>query len=169
MPIPEVHVEKTLIGTIEADAPLGQCQKTVVVAHVWRQDQEAAIEAIWPANVGYCCKERLLIKKLVGGPQSDHVGVDIYDLPKLSLPPQCYLGECSSKVGAVHKVEIGRGLIGNLVDRDDMIIDCLSRVLLVDVGQELGDHSYLQFIDGGELESVHSDKHGQLLSRSPGT
>lgn len=34
VPILEVHVEQALISTIEADATLGQGQKSVVIAHV---------------------------------------------------------------------------------------------------------------------------------------
>ena len=55
-PVPEMHVEQTLICPVEADAPLCKGQKSVVVTHIWLEGKDATIETIGPADIGNSCK-----------------------------------------------------------------------------------------------------------------
>lgn len=52
----EVHVEETLVGTIERNASLCHCHKRIVVSHVGAQNHYTSIEKIRPSDIG-CGRE----------------------------------------------------------------------------------------------------------------
>lgn len=88
LPILEMHVEQSLIGAVKADTPLSKSQKRIVIAEIRSEYQKTTVETIRPANIRYCSKIGVIIEKLIRCADCHHVGIDIHDLPELSLPPQ---------------------------------------------------------------------------------
>ena len=51
-PVSEMHIEQSLICTIEADTPLCKGEKSVIVTHVRLEGKDATVETIGPADIG---------------------------------------------------------------------------------------------------------------------
>lgn len=102
----EVHVQQTLICTVEGDAPFRHGHHGVVITHVWGQGHDSSVEKVGPTNVRSSGEVMLQIEELIHGPAGDHVGIEIDDLPILGLFPQVDLGEGRMQIGSVHQVEV---------------------------------------------------------------
>ena len=103
-----VLIEQALVSAIKAIS--GSCQRfqCPIVSHVWCDDHEAGVEAVWPANIGCCSKGSVNIEQLIHCPQRNHVRVKVYDLSELGLAPEGDLGECEEEIATVHEKEIAR-------------------------------------------------------------
>jgi hypothetical protein len=121
----EVHVQETLVGTIEWDAAVGHGHHGIIVAHVWCQDHDAGVEQVGPPDVRGSGEGMWEVKELVGSSISNHVGIQVNNLPELRLPPQVDLGECRVQVWSVHQVQVGRPLVSDAHDRNHIVIDSL--------------------------------------------
>jgi hypothetical protein len=117
-----VHVQEALVGAVKGDTPLGHGHHGVIVAHVRSQNHKPSVEQVWPANVGRGRECMGKVKELIGRPVSHHVGINIDNLAELGLLPQIDLGEGRVQVPAVHEIQIGRVLILNATDGDDIVI-----------------------------------------------
>ena len=82
-----MHIQQTLISTVEANASLSKGEKGIVVAHVGVQDHHATVEAVRPANIRDSCKLGVHPQELVGRPQDDHIGIEVDHPPVLGLFP----------------------------------------------------------------------------------
>lgn len=120
--IPEIHIQKALICAVEGDASFGHGHEGVVVAQVGRQDHDAGVEEIRPANVGSSRKGGGDIEELVGCSIGENVGVYIDDFGELGLLPEIDLGEGRVQVGAVHEVQVRRVLVAYSGHGNDMIV-----------------------------------------------
>lgn len=89
----EMHIDKTLIGTVKRDVPLGHCYHGVVVTQVWSQNHNTGVKEIRPANVGSCRKWLSYVEELVRSSVGNDIGIYVDDLPKLGLLPQLDLGK----------------------------------------------------------------------------
>jgi hypothetical protein len=112
----EVHVEQSLISTVERDASFSHGHQGIVVTHVWRQDHDARIEDVGPANVGRSGKGMLDVEQLVRSSVCKYIGVNVDNFGELKLPPKVDLGKCRVQIGSVHEVEVGRVVISNSRD-----------------------------------------------------
>ena len=61
------------------------------------------------------------VEELIGSSISDDIGVYVDDLAKLGLFPEVDLGESRVQVPSVHEIKVGRRLVPNPVDRDDIV------------------------------------------------
>lgn len=125
--VPEVHVQETLIGSVERDSPLGHSQQGVVITHVGRQNHDTSVEQVGPADIGSGGESVREVEELIGSPISDNVGIDVDDLAELGLLPEVDLGEGRVQIRAVHEEQVGRSVILNRLDGDDIVVDGLVR------------------------------------------
>ena len=88
LPLPEMHVQETLICPVKANSSLRECKKRVVVPHVRTEDHDASIKAVGPSYVGHCSKAGVKCEELIGASKSYSVCVKVYDLSVLSLSPE---------------------------------------------------------------------------------
>jgi hypothetical protein len=51
MPVTEMHIQETLIGSIKADPPLREGLQGIIVLHIGPESHQATVEAIRPAYV----------------------------------------------------------------------------------------------------------------------
>lgn len=93
LPIPEVHVQQSLICSIEAVSSLCQSQQSIVFAHVGFQRKDTAVEAIRPSNVWYSCKAWRIVEQFIRSSKCYDVCVYVYDVVELGLPPEGYFSE----------------------------------------------------------------------------
>jgi electron transfer flavoprotein alpha/beta subunit len=78
-----MHIQQTLIGSIEADAPLRESLQSVIVLHIGPERHQATVEAIRPAYVRGGSEIYLQREQFVGGAQGHDIAVDVYDSVKL--------------------------------------------------------------------------------------
>lgn len=72
----EMHVQQPLVCAVEARAPGGESEEGVVVAHVGGEGEDAAVEAVGPADVWDGGEGGgIVAEELVGGAEGDDVGV----------------------------------------------------------------------------------------------
>lgn len=88
LPLPEMHVQETLICAIEANASLRKCKKRVVVLQVRPEDHNARIETVGPSNVGHSGKAGVKCEELVGSPKGYCISIKIHNLSILGLSPE---------------------------------------------------------------------------------
>ena len=103
----EMHIQETLVGSVERDSPLGHGHHGVVVAHVRRQGHDTRVEEVGPPDIGGGREVMGKVEELVGRPVSHGIGVYVYNLAELGLLPEVDLGECRVQVGPVHEVQVG--------------------------------------------------------------
>lgn len=89
----EVHVQQTLVSSVEGDTPLRHGHHGVVVSHVRGQGHDSSVEEVGPTNVGSRGEVMPEIEKLIDGPASHDIGIEVDDLPELCLLPQIDLGK----------------------------------------------------------------------------
>jgi hypothetical protein len=88
LPLPEMHVQETLICPVKANSSLRECKKRVVVLQVRTEDHDTRIKAVGPSYVGDCSKAGVKREELIGGSKSNSIGVKVYNLSVLSLSPE---------------------------------------------------------------------------------
>ena len=125
--VPEVHVQETLIGTVERDSPLGHSQQGVIITHVGGQNHDTGVEEVRPADIGSGGEGVREVEELIGSPVSDNVGINVDDLAELGLLPEVDLGEGRVQVGTVHEEQVGRSVILDRLDGDDIVVDGLAK------------------------------------------
>jgi hypothetical protein len=104
MPGAEVRVQQSLISTIKADPALRERQQGIVIAHVWLQRHDTAIEAIRPTNIWYGRERGLQIEKFIWRSERHYVRVDIDQVVILCLAPQSNLRKRRFEVCPAHQV-----------------------------------------------------------------
>lgn len=123
--IPEMHVQETLIGTVERNSPLGHSQHGVVITHVGRQDHDTSVEQVGPTDIGSGGEGVRKVEEFIGSSVSNNVGIDIDDFAELDLPPEVDLGEGRVQVRAVHEKQVSRSVILNGFDGNDIVVNGL--------------------------------------------
>lgn len=121
----EVHVDQALIGTIEGDVPLGHGQHGVEIIHVGRQDHDAGVEQIGPANIGRGREGMREVKELIRSTVCNHICIDVHNFAKLGLSPEVDLGESRVQVRAVHELEVGRLGVADAIHGNDVVVNSL--------------------------------------------
>jgi len=121
----EVHVQQTLIGTIEGDAPLGHSHHGIIVAHVRGENHDTGVEDVRPADIRGGREGVRQFKELIRSTIGDNVSIDVNDLPELSLLPEGDLGESRVQIRTIHEIEVGRVIIADTLNRDDVVVDRL--------------------------------------------
>ena len=94
----KVFVEQPLICSIETCSTRCKCLECPVIVHTRRQHHDSAVENVWPPNIGCSGKGGVNVEELIWSPQSNNIGVNIDNLPKLMLPPEVKLCERESKI-----------------------------------------------------------------------
>lgn len=122
-----------MVSSVEADPPLCQGRKGIVVSHVGIEDKEATVETVRPANIRDCGEFGVEVEQLVGSSESDHISIQVHYPLELCLPPELDLCECGDQVGSTHEIEVRRLGIGVLLDRYDIVVDGLERLAVVPV------------------------------------
>ena len=163
VPIPKVHIQEALIRTVEANAPLCQRQQRIVVPHVRAQSHHAAVEAVGPANVWSSGKGGLEPEELVGSTDGYDVGVNVYYLSELRLPPKGNLGEGGGEVGSVHEVEVGGRFVNDAVHWYYVVIKGLYHPVSSSLIFPLLPSLYLELVDRRGLYGVESHEYSQLF------
>lgn len=121
----KVLVEQALICAIKAVSASGQRLQCPVISHVGGHDHHPTVEAIGPTAVGSSSESRVNIEELIGSSHGYDVGIDVYELAELELPPEGNLGEGVRKVGAIHQVKIGRLRIAQTRYRNHIVVKLL--------------------------------------------
>lgn len=121
----EMHVEQALIGTVEGNTPVCHGHHRVKVAHVGRQDHDACVEEVRPADIGGSREGVRQVEELIGGAVGDDIGIEVDNLGELHLLPEVDLGEGRVQVGAVHEVQIGGLLVAYPRHGQDIIVNRL--------------------------------------------
>jgi hypothetical protein len=83
----EVHVQESLISTIKRYPPFRHGEQRIIIAHVRVEDHQAGIEDVRPADIRSCRECVRQIEQLIWSAYGDHVGIYVYDPPKLYLSP----------------------------------------------------------------------------------
>ena len=129
-PRPEMHVQQSLICSIKADTTLSKRQKSVVIAHIWFQREDSAVEAVRPADIGDSSKRMGQVEELVRSSQGNDICIDVHNMGVLCLFPESNLCKCGRQIRAIHQVKIGGIVVDDPVNWNDSVIDGLFKMAL---------------------------------------
>lgn len=103
MPVAKMHVEQSLVSSIEADASFCESLECVVVLHIRTKNHEPTVEAVRPSYIRCGCKVYLEGQQLVGGSYGHDVAIDVDNSFELGETPKLDFGKCRNQVRAVHQ------------------------------------------------------------------
>lgn len=93
MPIAKMLIQQSLIGAVEADAPIRERLQGIVVLQVGPENHHPAIETIGPADVWDRSKVHVQGEELVRGSESYDIAINVHDPVVLRLSPELDLGK----------------------------------------------------------------------------
>lgn len=120
-----MHIQQTLVCSVEGNAPLGHGHHGIVIAQIWGQSQDSSIEQVGPAHIRCSGEGVRQVEQLVDGAAGDDISVEVDDLPELGLLPQIDFGEGGVQIGSIHEVEICRLRISYAWDGEYIVKDNL--------------------------------------------
>ena len=124
-PFSEMHVQQSLIRSVETDSSICEGKEAVIVAQIRFQREEPAVEAIGPTHVRDGSKCGGLSEELVRRSEGYDICIDVDNVTELGLTPKGDLCESRVKIGTAHEVEVGRRSVDDAVDGNDLIVDGL--------------------------------------------
>jgi len=101
----------------------GHFGELLIAALVGAEEEHTAVEGIGPADIGNRGKADGKVEKLIGGPKSDHIGINVHDFGELGETEDLDLGEGVTEVGTAEEGEVADGGAGHTVDGDDVVVD----------------------------------------------